>query len=76
MMGTRTAHIDHARRDGSIAWRHPCVHSAPCDGRLAPRPAQERPDTGDWDRRRGLSVSAERQVARGKDATRPGYISR
>lgn len=72
----RLAHIDHARRDGSIKWRHSFLHAGRCDDRLAPRPAHERPDTGDWDRRRGLSVSAERQVARELDPTRPGYISR
>jgi hypothetical protein len=48
----RLAHIDHARRDGTLVWRHSFVHSGGC---AAPRPAEhERPDTGTWDPARGI----------------------
>jgi hypothetical protein len=48
----RLAHIDHARRDGSISWVHSFLHTTPCPG---PQPApHERPNTGAWNPARGI----------------------
>ncbi|MDN5857595.1 MAG: hypothetical protein L0H84_03145 [Pseudonocardia sp.] len=49
----RLAHIDHARRDGTVVWRHAFLHPGGC---AAPRIADhERPDMGTWDPARGVA---------------------
>ncbi|HVL85259.1 MAG TPA: hypothetical protein VM367_13375 [Pseudonocardia sp.] len=57
----RLAHIDHARRDGTVKWRHSYLHPAGGCGVLeAPRRPAKRPDRGDWNPvRRGMSPTAE-----------------
>lgn len=51
----RLAHVAEARPDGSVTWRYSYIHpagSAACGATLPPD--QERPDTGGWNRARGI----------------------
>ncbi|WP_300009755.1 hypothetical protein [Pseudonocardia sp.] len=48
----RMAHIDRAHHDGSVDWVYAYVHVTAC---VSDRPAaHERPDTGSWDKARGV----------------------
>lgn len=44
----RLAHLDRAEPDGTVHWVHSFLHHGGC------RSPRERPDTGAWDRERGI----------------------